>query len=131
MIEEERLVLDFIEENPGMTAMGISLRLRFRYPEMSIGKVSGYLSSLSRGDLIKRADGRWVPVYEADPEAVWGYEAEVDDRICDRCYDYYTIGEMDESTVLNEFPYLRKVGRYVWRPMVHPNCRCRLIRLEA
>lgn len=121
----EQAIADFVSLRPGLHAWTIGHRLHEDPYE-----VYYVLRKLERDGVLAVRDRRWFPVYGPRSGILWGYEAEIDDRTCDICrgYDGDTF---TEEEVIEEFEYVRKVGVYVWRPMVHPNCRCRLVRLVA
>lgn len=68
-----------------------------------------------------------VELFEQAEEILWGYEAEIDDKTCKDCKDLHG-KTFSTDQVESKFEYLAK-DTYVWRPNVHPNCRCRLVRL--
>lgn len=121
---EEQRVLNFIRDRPGFTLLFVAQQL-----QMDIYTLSGTVSSLHRKGLIKTEADRFVPVWKAEPDVLWGYESEVDEKRCERCEAHARTGTFTEEQVIDTFPWLRKVGTYSWRPMEHPHCRCRLIRL--
>lgn len=119
----EVAIIDFVDLHPGLHAWDIGYGLG-RDPY----EVYYVLRKFERLNILTVRDRRWFPVYEPEKGVLWGWETEIDDRTCDRCRALD--GEVfNEEDVISQFPYVRKVGKYVWRPMLHPNCRCRLIRL--
>jgi hypothetical protein len=67
----------------------------------------------------------WIPLTRTK----FIFIALVDNRTCDHCQQYDGRAFTDEEA-LTIFPYLQ-VGRTVWEPKVHPNCRCKLIMVEG
>lgn len=121
----EQAVADFVNLRPGLHAWDVGHGLGEDPYE-----VYYVLRKLERRGTLTVKDRRWFPVHEPRSGVLWGWETEIDDRTCDRCRELD--GEtFTEEQLIDKFPYLRKVGTYVWRPMLHPNCRCRLIRLVA
>ena len=122
----DRRVLNYVRAVPGKTAAGIADALGEDYHQ-----VYASLGRLQRKGLVKRvriaggrkARTRYFEVWEPQRERLWLYQSEVDLRTCDLCLRYN--GEIfNEEELAEIFPFLRRTGRFIWRPHVHPNCRC-------
>ena len=63
----------------------------------------------------------------------WVYDAKNDEKTCDDCDTLdgqkFEIGDISELEAI--FPYGEAEGRDLFRPNVHPNCRCEIILLET
>lgn len=115
-------VLNHIQDKPGLPIYVIAQDLG-----LSLFVVSGYLAALKREELIREVEERWIPNYQVETESLWGYQRYA--GACDRCIAYAERGTFTEKEIFAEFPWLRKVGRNIWKPMVHPHCFCELYRL--
>lgn len=77
---------------------------------------------------------KWLP--DNTPEAItyfsvndeWVYWAEMDNKVCDNCLEN-EFNTFTGNQLRSKFPYLEIGGiELVWAK-VHPNCRCKLIRV--
>jgi len=65
---------------------------------------------------------------------VWLFQARMDTKVCPLCRAYETSNEWNGNVLRSEFPYLMILdentigGRDGGDGLVHPNCRCRLVR---
>ncbi|NVM20608.1 MAG: hypothetical protein HWN68_02370 [Desulfobacterales bacterium] len=118
-------ILDLVNMWPGRRVASIAAELDLPYEDVYYA-----LHRLQAENLLVRRDFRWFPFYEPVEGVLWGFEAEIDDRTCEKCRLLHGRTFIEEE-LTKDFLYVRKVAPYVWRPQVHPNCRCRLIRLVA
>jgi len=67
---------------------------------------------------------------------LWRYIAVTDDRTCSACMMHHgkvfvTQDENKPDELFNLFPYGQLVSPTLFKPNVHPNCRCVIVRQYA
>jgi hypothetical protein len=63
----------------------------------------------------------------------WIFNSRNDAKTCDECQDLdgQTFEIADIAELGEEFPYGEAEGQDLFRPYVHPNCRCEIILVEV
>jgi len=123
-VSDER-ILQLLNIRPGLRAWQVGDQLGEDPYE-----VYPILRKFVKLGMVEERGRRYFPVYEPDPDVLWGFESEFDEITCEKCKGYHG-DTFTEPQVIAKFEYVRKIARMVWRPQVHPHCRCRLIRLVA
>lgn len=64
---------------------------------------------------------------------LWQYDAQADDRLCDRCEYYLHLngGLYQGDEILTLFPYMEVTSDDEIAVNLHPNCRCFLFRIPV